>query len=142
LTETFTILIADRNPYVRELLRRTLTAEDYHVWTAKDGMEVFMVLNVNKTPDLVILDGDIRHIMGMRILDWLKNYDSCMPIVVHDAAAFLEDSGNNVDGFTAVVAGVLRERYPDRFESFEKRDRLSAQAVRFPPPRNFRVSNQ
>lgn len=39
LSETFIILIEDRSPCVRELLRHALAAEGHRVWVAKDGTE-------------------------------------------------------------------------------------------------------
>lgn len=127
LTETFTILIADRNPHVRELLRKMLEAEGYRVWIAKDGTVVLMILDVNEPPDLLILDMDIRRVSGLRISECLKDHDFSMPVLLHDADAFFESSCNDIAGFKAVVAGVFRECYSDRFVSFKKRNRLLAQ---------------
>jgi CheY-like chemotaxis protein len=127
LRETFNILIGDRNPNVRELLRKTLAAEGYRVWVAKDGTEVLMILDANVPPDLVIMDMDIQRVNRLRISEWFKHHDSSMLVLLHEAHAFFEQSCNDVAGFKAVVAGVLRERYPDRFDSFERGNRLLAQ---------------
>jgi len=127
LRETFNILIGDRNPNVRELLRKTLAAEGYRVWVGKDGTEVLMILEANVPPDLLIVDMDIQRVNRLRISEWFKDHDSSMPVLLHDADAFFENSCNDVAGFKAVVAGVLRECYPDRFDFFEKGNRLLAQ---------------
>jgi CheY-like chemotaxis protein len=127
LRETFNILIGDRNPNVRELLRKTLAAEGYRVWVAKDGTEVLMILEAKVAPDLLIMDMDIHRVNRLRISEWFKDHDSSMPLLLHKAHAFFEQSCNDVAGFKAVVAGVLRECYPDRFDSFERGNRLLAQ---------------
>jgi DNA-binding response OmpR family regulator len=135
LTDTFMILIADRNPHIRQFLRRELVAEGYRVLVARDGRDVQIILNGNESPDLLILDLHIPNVDGLQILEWLKDHDRFMPVIVHtyhteyanhpavrEAAAFFEKTGNNIDSFKAVAAGVLRKWYPDRFECLEKPD--------------------
>jgi CheY-like chemotaxis protein len=122
LANTFTILIADRNPEVRKCLRRVLVAEGYHVWIARDTTEVLMILKWNDPPDLLILDQDTARVNRLGLSKRFEDHYSPMPVVVHDAAPFLEESATNVDGFKALVAGVLREWYRDRFKSLETQD--------------------
>ena len=86
-----------------------------------------MILGVNEPPDLLIMDMDIQRVNRLRISEWFKDHDPSMPVLLHEAHAFFEQSCNDVAGFKAVVAGVLRERYPDRFDSFERGNRLLAQ---------------
>ena len=53
---TFTILVADRNPNVRDFLKRELMAEGYRVLQAKDNREVLKRV-FSRTPlDLLIFD--------------------------------------------------------------------------------------
>lgn len=127
LRETFNILIGDRNPNVRELLRKTLAAEGYRVWVGKDGTEVLMILDANVPPDLLIMDMDMQRVNRLRISEWFKDHDSSMPVLLHDADPFFENSCDDVAGFKAVVAEVLHECYPDRFDSFEKGNHLLTQ---------------
>jgi DNA-binding response OmpR family regulator len=128
LTDTFTVLIADRNPHIRKFLSRELETEGYRVLVAKDGNQLMVLLNVGKPPDLLILDLDLPHVDGLQVLEWLKDHDSPVPVVVHtyhtehaghpavrDAAAFVEKTGNNIQGMKKILADVLRKRYPVRF---------------------------
>ncbi|OEU78627.1 MAG: hypothetical protein BA872_09310, partial [Desulfobacterales bacterium C00003060] len=130
VTDQFTILIADRNPHVRDFLRRELMAEGYHVETAKDGRKVVRTINSDEPPELLILDLDIPYVDGLTILEELQNRKSPLPVVVHTflteyanhpavkrAAGFWEKRGDNIDGFKTTVAEVLRKSYPHRFSS-------------------------
>jgi len=130
VTEQFTILIADRNPHVREFLRREFMAEGYRVQVAKDGREVVRMTHADEPPELLILDLDMPYVSGLAILEELQNRKSPLPVVIHTfltehakhpavqrAAGFWEKRGNNIDGFKATVAQVLRRYYPRRFLS-------------------------
>ena len=126
----FTILIADRNPHVREFLRREFISAGYRVQVAKDGREVLRMTRADEPPDLLILDLDMPYVGGLAILEELQNRKCPLPVVVHTfltehakhpvvqrAAGFWEKRGNNIDGFKATVAQVLRKCYPHRFSS-------------------------
>lgn len=123
----FIILIADRNRYVREFLRRELAAEGYDVRTARDGREVMTVIDGDVPPDLLILDLEIPYVNGLTIIESLLGRVPPLPVVVHtfltedegrlsasEGAAFVEKSGN-INLLKAAVSDMLRRFYPDRF---------------------------
>ena len=128
MADQFTILIADRNPHVREFLRRELISAGYRVQLAKDGREVLRMTRADDPPELLILDLDMPYVSGMTILDELQKQKSPLPVLIHTflteyskhpavqrAAGFLEKRGNNIGGFKATVEQVLRKCYPHRF---------------------------
>ncbi|NVM20202.1 MAG: response regulator [Desulfobacterales bacterium] len=140
MTDTFNILIADRNPHVREFLRRELAGEGYRVQVARNGREVVMMTNADDPPDLLILDLDIPHVSGLAILEQLQDSKPPVPVVVHTllaeyanhptvqkAAAFVEKKGNNIDAFKQVVSDVLLKWYPQRIKKKPNQDRLEAE---------------
>lgn len=127
MREVFTILIADRNRHVRELLRREFISAGYRVQVARDGREVLSMTNANGHPDLVVLDLDIPYVSGPAILEQLQDRDPPLPVVVHTfltdyanhpavqkAAGFFEKRGNNIEDLKATVAQVLQDWYPQR----------------------------
>ncbi len=127
MTDQFTILIAERNPHVRNFLQRELAAEGYRVDLASNGREVLRMLDTNKAPDLLILDLEIPHVSGVEILKQLQDREPSLPVVVHTfitnyadypavqkAAAFVEKTGNNIDKLKAVILDVLAKAYPRR----------------------------
>ena len=130
MADQFTILIADRNPHVREFLRRELMAEGYLVQVARNGREVLRMTDVDDPPELLILDLDMPYVSGLTILEELENRKSPLPVMIHTfrmeyekhpavqrAAGFWEKRGDNIDGLKATVTQVLRKYYPRRFLS-------------------------
>ncbi len=126
----FTILLADRNRYVREFLQRELTVEGYRVETAGDGREVLNLVGGLRPPDLLILDLEMPFLDGMEILQWFRDHRINVPVVLHGfltdgtnhvaidgIAGFVEKSGDHVNGLKETVLDVLRKHYPHRIES-------------------------
>jgi CheY-like chemotaxis protein len=126
LKEAFTILIADRNPNVRELLKRELVAEGYRVELARSGREVLgFIGDTSKTPDLVIVDPDLPDMGEFSILEVIRTRAPNLPVVVHtflaeyinhpvvlSSAAVVEKDGRHVDRLKDVVGEVLRNHSP------------------------------
>lgn len=123
-THSFTILIADRNPHVREFLQREFESAGYKVQVARDGKQVLSTTASNDCPGLVVLDLDMPHVDGLIILEKLLNRKPSIPVVVHTflteyeqhptvrrAAAFWEKRGNNIEGFKAEIERVIHRWY-------------------------------
>ena len=115
----FTVLIADRNPRVREFLGREFTSSGYRVLLAKDGRDVLRITNVDRLPDLLILDLDIPYPSGLTILKKLQARKPPLPIVVHTclneletnplvhrAAGIWEKQVNNINGLKEIMVRI------------------------------------
>lgn len=121
MKEAFTILIADRNPNVRDLLKRELIAEGYHVHLARSGREVLDCLDdVARSPDLVIVDPDLPDVAEVSLLEIIRRKRPGLPVVVHtflaeyinhpivlSSAAVVEKDGRHVDRLKEAVEEVL-----------------------------------
>ncbi len=116
----FTILIADRNPHVRNLLKREMTAEGYRVVTAKDSREVLEWIFGQVPLDLLILDLDLPDALETEIIDKLTDRIPQLPVVLHSlerdhinypqgilATVFVEKRGNSVEHLKEVVSRLL-----------------------------------
>jgi len=127
-TDSFTILIADRNPRVRDFLCRELISEGYRTKIAKDGREVLELSDGDECCELIILDLDMPHVSGLSVLETIQKRRPSLPVIIHTflteyeqhpavqrAAGFWEKRGNNIDGFKAMVFKVLKKAYPNRF---------------------------
>lgn len=127
------ILVADRNRHVREFLRRELAAEGYQVEVARDGRELLDLIWGDEPPHLLILDLEIPYLDELEFWARLKDRRPPLPVVIHTflpeypthltvplAAAFLEKKGDT-DELKAVVAGVIRRHYPQRFGRVSER---------------------
>jgi CheY-like chemotaxis protein len=127
-TDSFTILIADRNPHVRDFLQRELISEGYQTKIAKDDREVLQVIDADESCELLILDLDMPHVSGLSVLETIQRRKPSLPIIIHTffteyeqhpavqrAAGFWEKRGDNIDGFKAMVLQVLKRSYANRF---------------------------
>jgi CheY-like chemotaxis protein len=125
LKEAFTILIADRNPNVRELLKRELVAEGYRVELARSGREVLgFISDPAKALDLVIVDPDLPDMGEFSLLEVIRTRAPDLPVVVHTflteyinhpvvlSSAVVEKDGRHVDRLKDVVGEVLRNYSP------------------------------
>ena len=81
-----TILFAERNPNVRELIQRELLNEGYAVLTVKDGKELCAVLEKENHPDLVLLDPDLPYLGMEDVQHCLLRRTVTLPLVVYGFA--------------------------------------------------------
>jgi CheY-like chemotaxis protein len=121
----FRILIADRNPHVREFLRREFRYAGYRVQVAKDSQEVLMLIDVQEPPHLLILDLDMPGGDALELLERLVGREPPLPVVVHallpeqaelsalDKAVALVEKRGETQTLKNVVQDVLRKYYPD-----------------------------
>jgi len=66
-----TVLIADDEPDILEILKYNLEKEDYHVITAKDGNEA-LDKAIKNHPDLIVLDMMMPKKSGIEVLELLR----------------------------------------------------------------------
>jgi DNA-binding response OmpR family regulator len=75
------ILLVDDDPSVRQMLRRVLAEEGYHVVLAADGAEALGSACAN-TMDLALLDLSLPGKDGWKTFEQLSIADPLMPIVI------------------------------------------------------------
>jgi DNA-binding NtrC family response regulator len=125
LEKEFTILIADRNRHVRELLKREMMAEGYRVRLAKNGREVLEQVYQYEPLDLLILDLDLPDAGEVAILESVEDRIPTLPVVVHtflsdyanhpvvlSTAVFVEKKGSSIESLKKVVFEVLHSITP------------------------------
>ena len=134
MQDTFTILIADRNPNVRELLKRELVAEGYAVHLARSSREVLSCMDdASREPDLLIVDPDLPDMDEISLLEVMRRRAPDLPVVVHtfladyihhpivlSCGAVVEKDGRHVDRLKRVVHDLLRKTYPRKSQAAEK----------------------
>jgi len=116
----FTILAADRNPHVRDFLKREMTAEGFHVDLAKNAREVLERVYQNESIDLVIIDPDMPDASKEELLAQLSDRIPYLPVVIHsfstdDASqtkgpsdvAFVEKEGGSIEALKKIVMEIL-----------------------------------
>ena len=134
MNDEFTILIADRNPHVRMLLKRELSAAGYRVCLAMNGRELLDMINIDDSPDLLILDLDIPCLGGVAILEMLEDRVPTLPVIIHsfqdsyhnhsdilNKYVYVEKTGD-LDHLKSTVEEVLRKSYPHRSSSKREKE--------------------
>src|SRR5438270_3330228 len=91
-----TILIADDDPKITDMLRRTLAYEGYAVLTAADGKEALAQAQAHH-PDLVVLDWMMPGLSGLEVARRLRAAAG-MPILMLTARDAIEDRVAGLDG--------------------------------------------
>jgi CheY-like chemotaxis protein len=120
LENKFTILIADRNPNVRDLLKREMAAEGYRVILAKDSREVLQRVFSQEPLDLLIFDLDLPDAADDKIIGRLNDRIPRLPVILHSLETdhsnypggnsniiFVEKRGNSVEHLKKVVTKLL-----------------------------------
>jgi DNA-binding NtrC family response regulator len=121
----YKILIADRNPHVREFLKREMEAEGYDVRLAKNGREVLTWAYHKEQIDLLILDLNLPDENELCIPEKLQDRIPALPVVVHGffsdysdhpdifnktSLFFVEKKGNSVERLKQLVFDILQDR--------------------------------
>ena len=75
------LLIADDDPWLRDLLRLTFPVGWYEIVEAKNGFEALSAVQTH-VPDLVVLDWLMPHCSGAEVLAELKREHPALPVIV------------------------------------------------------------
>ncbi|MCM8795733.1 MAG: response regulator [Candidatus Omnitrophica bacterium] len=92
------ILVVDDDPDIRDILKLTLTEENYEILEAADG-ETALKIIYSKPLDLVLLDYKIPKIDGLQVCRRLKNdlLLRHLPIIMVTAKGDISDKVNGID---------------------------------------------
>ncbi len=125
MKEEFTLLIADRNPHVRNFLGREIRAEGYRVRLAKNGREVLKWAYHHEPIDLIILDSDLPDAKDLDLLNRLEDRIPTLPLVIHGfpsdytecetvlgTAVFVEKGGSSIETLKKIIFELLRKSHP------------------------------
>jgi two-component system response regulator MprA len=91
-----TILVADDDPKLLKMVRRTLIYEGFQVVTAADGRETLAQVQ-EKRPDLIILDWMMPELDGLGVLTRLRDADDDVPVLMLTARDAIEDRVEGLD---------------------------------------------
>lgn len=117
-----TILIADRNPYVRKFLQRELINAGCEVLLAENARQVLLLAGREPALVLVILDPDLPDGDVISILDDLRQRNPSPAVLVHGHPAeeadkycgqgvwFVEKRGSSIEVIIRMVGEILSRR--------------------------------
>ncbi len=106
--EEKTILIAEDEPVLRELLTDLLTSHNFKVWSTENGKNVIQKLLENFSPDLIILDQKMPDMDGKSCIKKIREMKLKIPIVL---ATGSPDEGKNIDLENFDVERILTKPY-------------------------------
>ncbi|MCK6522014.1 response regulator transcription factor [Myxococcota bacterium] len=78
--QPFTVLVADDDPNLREVVRYALSREGYTVIEANNGVEA-LTLALSRAPDLVVLDVLMPELDGLEVCRRLRRDRESLPIL-------------------------------------------------------------
>jgi len=118
----FNILIVDRNPHVREFLKREMTADGYRVRLAENGRQLIKWTFHSENVDLLIVDPDLPDVDVPSLFVKLQNRIPSLPVVVHTFLSdysehsdvlrnfpFVEKKGSSIEHLKKVVFDILHK---------------------------------
>jgi len=139
MEDRFTILIADRNPHVREYLKREMAAEGYSIRLAENGKEVLKWSYDPEPLDLLILDPDLPDADGVALFARLSNRVPALPMVIHTFLsdftppatgvgdiAFVEKQGGSIESLKRIVERLLTRSHAPTKSPGEKNEAKTA----------------
>ncbi len=85
-----TILVADDDKNIRELLEIELSLQGYQVVLANNGLEALTKIK-DRTPDLLILDIKMPDMHGLEVLEALRKENKKFPIIICTAYEKMQD---------------------------------------------------
>src|SRR6201997_5240069 len=87
------ILVVDDEEAIREVVSTMLESRGYHCNSVSNGRAAQEFVR-KQTPDLVLSDMIMPEMDGIKLLDWLRNYDPEIPVImvtaIHDISTALE----------------------------------------------------
>ena len=83
MSKALLILIADPNPFVRSFLARELATAGYRTAEAGSSSEIFTQLNVEASPDLLLMELDFPASIGINVLERVQNLVPPIPQVIY-----------------------------------------------------------
>ena len=126
MEKEFTICVADRNPRVREFLKREMMASGYRVRLAENGREAVRWCYHPEPIDLLILDPDFPDMEGSALMKKIRSRIPALPVILHtypcdyenfaslfSEAIFVEKQGNSVERLKQLVSDLLFTMKPD-----------------------------
>ena len=122
MTEKVTILIADRNPNVREFLKREMTADNYRVILADDAKTLLRTAFESQPVDILIVDPDLPDMESSDIISKLKSRMPPLPVVIHalpegeidchgfSSSIFIEKGSRSIEVIKRFIRDIITER--------------------------------
>ena len=121
MKKAFNILVADRNPHVREFIKREMMTDGYQVCLAANGVQLIKSIYGHEELHLLIMDPDLPDVDILSLLKKLNDRVPFLPVVVHTFISdyakyaellhefpFVEKKGNSIEHLKKVVSHIIQ----------------------------------
>ena len=95
------ILIAERNPHIRNLVQRELMNEGYYVFTVENVLQLKNYICMRREPDVLVLDPDLPGSEASTVQGLLANFPR-VPIIIHGFGADEWKEGSRLKPYALV----------------------------------------
>ncbi|RJR21069.1 MAG: response regulator [Desulfobacteraceae bacterium] len=125
MEKKLTIVVADRNPHVRDFLRREMTSEGYLVRLAKSARELLELVYGQEPLDVAIVDPDLPDEEAAVLMSKLEDRLPPLPVVIHafvtdenpyasvvNVVGVVEKRGNSIEKLKKIVSEILNAEAP------------------------------
>lgn len=103
MNKPLTLLIADRNPHVRDFLKREMMAEGHRIQLVKSGRELIeQIQHTNGVPDMLILDPDLPDVNDQSLVHQIQRLVPELPIVIHTLQTEIIDQLKDVQSLVLI----------------------------------------
>ena len=123
MKKIFTILVADRNPHIRDFVQRELKEAGHRVFTAKNTAQLKGWLIKPIQLDALVIDPNMPEMDNYEELQPLLMLQPKLPVVFHcfapdtvvlrdlaEKVAFVEKSGHSIDAVKAKIERLLASK--------------------------------
>jgi len=123
VTKRYRVLIADKNPRIRDFLKREFITAGYIVRLVESGDQLLKILCARVPMDLLIIDPDFPDTDFSVLTKRLQEHVPHLPVVLHtldtdmktaplplNLAQWVEKNGCSVEDLKKTVAGMLAIR--------------------------------
>ncbi len=130
MQKEFNLLIVDRNPHIRNFLKREFQSEGYTVQLAKNSRELVDLIYSSVPVDLVIIDPDFPDVSQLNLFKSLEDRIPPLPLVIHgdltgylestshiSKAVFVPKQGSSSETLKDVVRSLLKESCLKKFKA-------------------------
>ncbi len=121
MKKNLVILIAERNPHIRNLVQRELLAEGHHVFTVENVLQLKNWIFYRRAPDILVLDPDLPGSEQHNLWQLLEEYPQ-MPLIIHSLLpdqlgdvgvlrrfALVEKNGNSITFLKHQIKRIVNE---------------------------------
>ena len=124
------ILVVDDEEAIREVVSTMLESKGYHCTAVSNGRAAQEFVR-KQTPDLVLSDMIMPEMDGIKLLEWLRNFDPEIPVIIVTA----------IHDISTALEAIRRGAYDYILKPFEK-DQLFHGVGRALQPRRLVIENR